>query len=386
MRKKLASLLIVSLVLSSLQACTNQNREMMINTGYDVLDYLSTDSEIFEVLEKTTIPKKPKYLGTTSIIDLKRVTVSITAYEEVTKEEVDKEIEMMRNNQKEKRTPNRKDIKDGDIVNIDYVGTVNGEEFTGGRGQGYDLTIGSNTFVSGFESQLIGKEIGKKYDIYVTFPNDYYSTDLKGKRAKFSVTINYLAESIIPEYDDAFRYKNSKSKSSSSIAFEKEIKNNIKNQREYMNNYSAQYQIEQAILEGSTFEPTKEALAWQFVQLVYKDRVNAYQYEKEFSQMIKDYGMNAIEYVNSMKEYAASQIKNTMMLDELKKQFGITISKDDERIWFEQMSNAYDYGDSITLDTLKKQAGEDYVESEVLKSKVYAEAMKEVVINYTKEA
>ena len=104
----------------------------------------------------------------------------------------------------------------GDIANIDYSGTVDGVVFTGGTAQGYDLTLGSGSFIDGFEDQIIGHNIGDSFDVTVTFPDDYGdSTDeagnpitLSGKEAVFSVTLNSLAVSVLPEVTDAWVEEN----------------------------------------------------------------------------------------------------------------------------------------------------------------------------------
>lgn len=100
----------------------------------------------------------------------------------------------------------------GDIVNIDYTGTVDGVAFTGGTYQGYDLTLGSGSFIDGFEDQIIGHNVGDTFDVNVTFPDGYDdSTDsegntivLSGKAAVFSVTLNSISESVTPELTDAW--------------------------------------------------------------------------------------------------------------------------------------------------------------------------------------
>ena len=100
----------------------------------------------------------------------------------------------------------------GDIVNINYAGTVDGVAFTGGTYQGYDLTLGSGSFIDGFEDQIIGHNVGDTFDVNVTFPDGYDdSTDsegntivLSGKAAVFSVTLNSISESVTPELTDAW--------------------------------------------------------------------------------------------------------------------------------------------------------------------------------------
>ena len=96
--------------------------------------------------------------------------------------------------------------KKGDIVNIDFVGTVDGVEFDGGStmGGGYDLELGSNSFIDDFEDQIVGHEVGDSFDVEVTFPQDYGKEDLNGKDAVFAVTLNYITVVEKPEYNDDF--------------------------------------------------------------------------------------------------------------------------------------------------------------------------------------
>lgn len=93
-------------------------------------------------------------------------------------------------------------IKKGDVVNIDYVGKVNGKTFDGGSATAYDLTIGSGTFIEGFEDQLIGHKIGEKVEVKVTFPKNYQTSTLAGKAAVFDVTVN--GYEVDPEFNDEF--------------------------------------------------------------------------------------------------------------------------------------------------------------------------------------
>lgn len=95
-------------------------------------------------------------------------------------------------------------VKEGDRVNIDFKGSIDGEYFDGGAAEGQDLEIGSDTFIPGFEDQLIGHEIGEEFDIDVDFPEDYHQKDLAGKTAKFEIKINSISYEELPEFDDEF--------------------------------------------------------------------------------------------------------------------------------------------------------------------------------------
>ena len=95
-------------------------------------------------------------------------------------------------------------VENGDTANIDYVGKIDGVEFSGGTYAGYDLVIGSHSFIDDFEEQLIGAKVGEVVEVEVTFPEDYMATDLAGKDAVFTVTINHIADKVIfPEYTDS---------------------------------------------------------------------------------------------------------------------------------------------------------------------------------------
>lgn len=95
-------------------------------------------------------------------------------------------------------------VKDGDTVNIDFEGSIDGVPFEGGTAKGYTLVIGSGTFIPGFEEQLIGAELNSEVDVNVTFPEDYHSEDLKGKDALFKVKINEIKYKELPEINDDF--------------------------------------------------------------------------------------------------------------------------------------------------------------------------------------
>lgn len=154
------------------------------------------DKEIKFTMEVTVKPDA--VLG-----EYKGLTVEKAVFN-VTDTEIDAEIE--RSRQSKSRTVDITDraVKDGDTVNLDYSGSVDGVKFNGGTANGQELTIGSNTFIPGFEPQLIGLNIGDNKDVNVKFPEDYHAEELKGKDAIFSVKINAIKEKQVPELNDDF--------------------------------------------------------------------------------------------------------------------------------------------------------------------------------------
>ncbi|MFR6257369.1 MAG: trigger factor [Anaerovoracaceae bacterium] len=123
----------------------------------------------------------------------------------VTDDEVDAQIQTnLESAATDEKLDKNTAVADGDTVNIDYTGKVGGKEFDGGSAEGYDLTIGSGSFIDGFESGLIGKKIGEKTELNLTFPDDYSDEDLAGKAVVFSVKINSATRKSIPELNADF--------------------------------------------------------------------------------------------------------------------------------------------------------------------------------------
>lgn len=123
---------------------------------------------------------------------------------EVTEDMIDSELENQRQMNARLINIDDRPAKDGDKVNIDFEGSVDGENFDGGTAQGQDLELGSNTFIPGFEDQIAGHEVGDEFDVMVTFPEDYFQEELAGKEAKFKTTLNSISYEELPELDDEF--------------------------------------------------------------------------------------------------------------------------------------------------------------------------------------
>lgn len=124
--------------------------------------------------------------------------------EEVPEEAIDAELENQRKLNARQINVDDRPAEDGDRVNIDFEGKVDGEVFEGGTGENQDLELGSNTFIPGFEEQIVGHEVGDTFDVKVTFPEDYFADELKGKEAVFEVKLNSISFEELPELNDEF--------------------------------------------------------------------------------------------------------------------------------------------------------------------------------------
>ena len=135
-------------------------------------------------------------------------------------------------------------VENGDITVIDFEGFVDGKAFEGGKAENHELTIGSNTFIPGFEDQIIGMKIEEEKDINVTFPEEYFSEELKGKEATFKVKLHEIKKKELPALDDEF------AKDTSEFDTLEELKNSIKEKLEHENKHRAEHEIEDAAIKA----------------------------------------------------------------------------------------------------------------------------------------
>ena len=137
--------------------------------------------------------------------DYSALTVEVEPAREVTDEEVDSLIDGQLQTDRELReVTGRTIVREGDVVNIDYVGRINGEEFDGGSDENYDLEIGSGSFIAGFEEGLIDQKVGDTVTLELTFPEDYGDSTKAGVDAEFDVTINMIQEYVVPQLTDEY--------------------------------------------------------------------------------------------------------------------------------------------------------------------------------------
>ena len=184
----------------------------------------SIDEKGVEFTFKLTLKPEVK-LGKYKGLNVKKDSVKVT------KEEVEHEIEHLRSHYAENVVKEGK-VENGDIAIIDFEGFKDGKAFDGGKGENYSLTIGSNTFIPGFEDQIIGMIKGEEKDINVTFPEDYHSEELKGQSVVFRVKVNEIKEVKIPELDKDFFEDLGMEGIDSKESLEAQVKENIKARRD----------------------------------------------------------------------------------------------------------------------------------------------------------
>ena len=170
-----------------------------------ILDRPQVDLGDFQPYDVLTFEATIDIVPDVTLGDYKKLKAKKEAVD-VSDAEVDEVVERMRTQLAEKKTVKRAAANDDD-VRIDFIGKKNGEAFDGGTAKDYDLVLGSNSFIPGFEEAIVGHKVGETFDVPLTFPEDYHAEHLKGAEVVFEVTLNDIKEVVLPEVDDAFAVK-----------------------------------------------------------------------------------------------------------------------------------------------------------------------------------
>lgn len=169
----------------------------------EVIDQPNVDIESYEPGEDVIVNIDVEVVPEVKLGKYKGVEIEAVS-EEVPEDLIDNELENQRQMNARRINIDDRPAEDGDTVNIDFEGTVDGEAFEGGAGENQDLELGSNSFIPGFEEAIVGHEVGETFDIEVKFPEDYFSEELQDKDAVFTITLNSIFQEELPEIDDEF--------------------------------------------------------------------------------------------------------------------------------------------------------------------------------------
>lgn len=270
----------------------------------------------------------------------------------VTQKEIDAKVQEEAEKNARTITVEDRPVQDGDEVILDFEGFVDGEAFEGGKGENYPLTIGSGSFIPGFEEQLVGVESGKETEVNVTFPEDYHAENLKGKAAVFKCTIHEIKAKELPEIDDEFAAE--VSEFDTLEEYKADIKAKIKEEKEKEGKSKQEDQaVEQAIANASMEIP--DAMI----------DTQARQMLDDFAQRMRQQGLTIEQYyqftgsteekmMEELKPQAVKRIETRLVLEAIAKAENIEISDEklDEEI--AKMAEAY----QMEADKLKEYMGD----------------------------
>ena len=278
-----------------------------------------------------------QYVKTFDINDVKIAKSDV----EFTDEDMEENIKTQLETFKELSTDAELTVADGDEVNIDYVGTMDGEEFEGGSAQDYDLTIGSNSFIDDFETQLVGTHPGDKVTVDVTFPDPYENNpDYAGKDASFAVTVNGIYQ--LGEFNNAFVKKNLSEYGNTVKEYKAEIKktNEESNLAAAVNNYvndhiSADSYPKDYIKHLKSLQMTMDQQEFDYMAQMYAAYGMAFNYTNvmEYKQV-----STTEEYEKLLTEAAQDTCLKNMAYQELAAQAGITVTDEDFDAFVEENS------------------------------------------------
>ncbi len=230
-------------------------------------------------------------------------------------------------------------VKDGDHIKLDFDGSVDGVPFEGGKAADFDLTVGSGSFIPGFEEQIVGKNIGEEFDVNVTFPEDYHAENLKGKAAVFKCKVNSISEHQISEFNDEFVQE--VSEFDTVDEYKADIEKKIRERKESAQKSENETAAVRAAVKNATMDIPEAMIDDQAHRMV-----------EDFAQRIQSQGMTMQQYMQitgmnedmlakQMRPQAQERIENSLLLEAVAKAENIEISDEklDEEVT--KMAEAY---------------------------------------------
>lgn len=296
---------------------------------------------------------------------------------EVTDEEVDKEIDKERESNARNIDVTDRAVKDGDIVTLDFEGFVDGTAFEGGKGENYPLTIGSGTFIPGFEEQLVGAEIGKETEVNVTFPEDYQAEDLKGKAAVFKCTVKEIKEKELPALDDEFASE--VSEFDTLAEYKADVKGRLEERKAKAAREAKEAAVIEEIIKDSDMEIPEAMIETQQRQMI-----------DEFAQRIQMQGLTLEQYfqftgasydqmIEQVKPQAEKRIQSRLVLEAVAAAEKLEATEEDYEEELKSMAEAY----QMEVDKVKELLPEKSVQQ--IKEDIAVKKAAEFVVDNAKE-
>ena len=363
---------IESLFMDASNYCVEDAYNKMIEENKDleiaaqpVLDIRSIDEKYIEYVFTITLKPEVK-LGKYKGLNVKKEAVKVT------KKEIEESIDHMREHYKENIIKEGA-IENGDIAIIDFEGFKDGVAFDGGKGENYSLEIGSNTFIPGFEEQLIGLKAGETKDINVTFPEDYHAENLKGAPVVFKIKVHEVKEVKVPELDKEFFMDLGMEGIDTKEALEAQVKENIKASKEakaedkYIDDLLAEVAKTTEIdVPDTMINDETERMVEHFAEHISMQGISLeqfYQFTNSNKEALKE----------QYKEEALKRIKYRLILEEIIKVEKIKVTDKEVDAEIEEIAKKY----NMTKEEVKKQYGEnlDYIKYDLEVKKAF-EAIK----------
>lgn len=297
----------------------------------------------------------------------------------VTADEVKAELARMQEQNSTISDVDDRAVKKNDIVVIDFEGFVDGKAFEGGKAEKYELTIGSNQFIPGFEDQIIGHKIGDEFDVNVKFPEDYQA-DLASKDAVFKIKLHGIKVKDIPALDDEF------AKDVSEFDTLDELKKDIKKQLEKRKNDDAENELHNTLLE-EVAKGIKAEIPEAMIEKTIDDDVNEYSYRLQSQGLkletyLKYTGMDMKGFREGFKERAETQVRLNLALEKIIEKEKIEVTEEDIEAEYKKYADAY----NMDIDTIKKAVSAESLKPELASRKAIDLIVDSAVVTEEKAA
>ena len=333
----------------ALEEAIKENKlDVVSRPDIDVTQIEKGKDLIFTAVMQT---KPEAELGKYKGIEIKKIEYNVTD------EDINHELGHMQEHNSRLITIEDRPVEKGDIATIDFEGFVDGKAFEGGKAEGHELEIGSNTFIPGFEDQVIGMKIDEEKDINVKFPEEYFSKELAGKDATFKVKVHEIKKKELPELDDEF------AKDVSEFDTLKELKADIKAKQEEQNKEKAKYETQDAVIKALC-EDIKVDIPSGMIEMEVENML------KDIEQRLSYQGLKLEQYLQMMgktaedmkKEYepqAIDAIKSRLALEAVVK--AEKIKATDKEIEEKMKEMAKNYGKENDEEFMKNENVRNYI-------------------------
>lgn len=231
----------------------------------------------------------------------------------VTEDEVNAEIEKERNKQAAEVSVEDRAVAEGDTVNLDYSGSVDGVKFAGGTAEAQTLKIGSHTFIPGFEEQMVGMNIGEEKDLEVTFPEEYHAKELAGKKAVFHVKVNGITETQLPALDDDFA--KDISEFDTLDEYKADVRAKLEAQAAERDNNAFTNAVIEKVMENATVEIPEAMVERQIDSMVRNFEARLAQQGLKLADFIKYTSQDEKSFRNQYREQAEKSVRANLVLE-----------------------------------------------------------------------
>ena len=271
---------------------------------------------------------------------------------EVTEEEVAAELKREQENNSRTIDVDDRAVAEGDMVTLDFEGFVDGEAFEGGKGTDYPLTIGSNSFIPGFEDQLVGAELNTEVEVNVTFPENYHANDLAGKPAVFKRTVKAIKVKELPELDDEFA--KDVSEFDTLDEYKADIEKNLRERKEGVAKREREDKAVDAVIANAQMD-IPEAMIQNQIQQLMNDFVQRMQAQGlSIDQYYQFTGLDQAKIQEQMRPQALKRIQSRLVLEKVAEVENIQISDEKFEEELKTMADMY----KMEVEKLKELMGD----------------------------